>query len=479
MSDSEPDLPSSSFLRTTRSKSIDSKHVKLDDKGKKSVPLKESLTELSSDSEDSDDKIKKKSDNEGNKSKNSDSEYDSANNSEKEENFENTKKSENSKLKDLKYKDLKEKNRSLKKSLQSEKRKSANFNNRNENPNNMTNIPVGDLITAIPMFDGNLKKLDQFINTGDVYNSIVEEAQKNTLLAILKTKIAGEALEKVRPIDDINTWNNLKTRLKDRLRKPLTFEYAQEDLNSVFQKKDENLMDFGNRVKEKLRKINEVSSSLSANNDALAVVRSANEKIAIAKFQQNIRDENIKILVSAASKTSLDDSISFALQVELMRKNSNLKHCSICNGTNHDTNSCFQRNKNNDQTRKNFSASNKSRFNQNNFGNRSFGSNNYRNYNNSNKNFSNDGNRSNEQQSNSNSYNTDFRNRNNTNYKSNSGQSNNSFNDQNKNQPKNDYQNKNNQRSIKTAGAHEPDVSITTLADILNVKMVDESTKNI
>lgn len=77
-----------------------------------------------------------------------------------------------------------------------------------------------------------------------------------------------------------------------------------------------------------------------------------NEKLAISKFEQNIRDQTIKVLVSAGGKSTLDDCITFAMQKELIEKNKNIKNCTWCGIPNHTEETCFKKKNSGNQNRK-------------------------------------------------------------------------------------------------------------------------------
>lgn len=212
--------------------------------------------------------------------------------------------------------------------------------------NSKMQVEAKDVIAGIPMFSGDVKLLDGFLNAADLYYSLVEENQKATVLKIIKAKITGEALSKAGPFgDELNTWALLKKRIKEKVKKPISLEYAQEDLNQVFQKKDESIEDYGARVKSKLKKLNEASKPLSDSIEQRKVLQKMNEKQAISKFEQNIRDTTIKVLVSAAGKSTLDECITFAMQKELTEKNKNIKFCTLCGLSDHNEKTCNNRKK--------------------------------------------------------------------------------------------------------------------------------------
>lgn len=169
----------------------------------------------------------------------------------------------------------------------------------------------------------------------------MSEAQKPTLLLIIKAKIRGEALVKIAPLTDITTWAALKTKIRNAIRKPVSYEFAQEDLASSFQKRDESIEDYAKRFESKLHKLNEASRSLAQTDPEKAILIKANEKLAISKFEQNIRDNTVRILVTASAKTTLDEAIHIALHREMSEKSkNNKKSCTFCGLPNHTEDMC-------------------------------------------------------------------------------------------------------------------------------------------
>lgn len=217
--------------------------------------------------------------------------------------------------------------------------------------NSNMQVEAKDVIAGIPAFNGDPKQLDGLINAAGLYYNLVEENQRASVLKIIKAKVCGEGLFKAGPFgEDINTWDLMKKRLTEKIKKPVTLEYAQEDLHQVFQKKGESVEDYGARIKTKLKRLNEASKLLTNSDDSFKVVKQMNEKQAINKFEQNIRDPTIKVLVSAASKLTLDECVTFAMQKELIEKSKNVRACTICGLTNHDESSCRKKNNTESET---------------------------------------------------------------------------------------------------------------------------------
>lgn len=169
---------------------------------------------------------------------------------------------------------------------------------------------------------------------------LVAEDKRESLLEIIKAKISGDALNKIQPIGELNTWELLRKRLREKVGKHVSIEYAQEDLNSICQKTDETIEKYGDRVKKKLRALNDAMRNETQNEAERIVLRKVNEKHAISKFEQNLKDTTIKVLTSAAAKSSLEESIQFAMQKELLEKTKNVVTCSFCGFKNHSSDEC-------------------------------------------------------------------------------------------------------------------------------------------
>lgn len=204
----------------------------------------------------------------------------------------------------------------------------------------MALFTIKDLVSAVPVYDGDEKQLETFINVCSKFYSLIEENQKEKFVTIIQTKITGEALADLQPIDDLKTWDDIKRKLEEKLRTPDTYEYAQEELSTIRQRKDEGMENYGKRIRKGLDKLNLSSKSLTNEEAALISLRKANEIHAIRKFEQNMFDERIKLMVGAATFKSLQEAIKFAMNKELFRKTTKDKICTFCKINGHTEDEC-------------------------------------------------------------------------------------------------------------------------------------------
>lgn len=216
--------------------------------------------------------------------------------------------------------------------------------NRNKKPgsetNTMTTLTYTDIINAIPIFEGHQKDLDYFISTCSTYNEIITAEQKPMFLSIVKTKLKGIALTKMEPFSEMTSWQLVQTRLEEKFKRPLNFEIAQDEISNVRQARTDSIEVYGNNIRFALHKLNKASESLTTDENALKLLRTANEKLAARRFEQGLYNINLKLCVGAKDCNSLDTAISYAMQKENLYKNESRIRCNFCNIIGHTENEC-------------------------------------------------------------------------------------------------------------------------------------------
>lgn len=204
-------------------------------------------------------------------------------------------------------------------------------------------LSLNDIITGISPYSGKPSDLESFINQCESYYELVEDAHKLQVLKIIKTRLKGEAYNKMIPMTDIVTWDALKAKLKEKIQKKVTIEFATQDLSSVRQKSGESVEKYGDRVRIKLRKLKEASRTLTNDQGQLSVLNQAHEKLAVSNFETNISNESLRLLVTAANKSNLDDAISYAMQRDLIMNVSNVNKCTFCSVAGHSESECYKK----------------------------------------------------------------------------------------------------------------------------------------
>lgn len=222
-----------------------------------------------------------------------------------------------------------------------ERKKNKNKNKKPDSESNtMAALSYTDIINAIPIFEGHQKDLDYFISTCSTYNEIVKDEQKSMFLSIVKTKLKGIALTKMEPFSEMTTWQMVQTRLEEKFKRPLNFEIAQDEISNIRQARNDSIEIYGNNIRFALHKLNKASESLTTDENALKLLRTANEKLATRKFEQGLYNINLKLCVGAKDCNSLDTAISYAMQKENLYKNESRDRCNYCHIVGHTENEC-------------------------------------------------------------------------------------------------------------------------------------------
>lgn len=210
----------------------------------------------------------------------------------------------------------------------------------------MAELTYTDLITIIPIFEGQQEDLDYLISTCSTFDEIVAEEQKDMFVSIVKAKLKGIALTKMQPFSDLKKWDQIKTRLEEKFKRPITYETAQDEISNIRQNRTESIEIYGNNVRLALHKLNIASETLTTDVGSLRLLRTANEKIAVRKFEHGLYNDNLKICIGAKDYSSLDIAISYAMEKENLYKNESRIRCNYCNIVGHIEKECGQKQQN-------------------------------------------------------------------------------------------------------------------------------------
>lgn len=217
-----------------------------------------------------------------------------------------------------------------------------------EDKSDMT-LKIGDILTAIPTFDGSEKDLDTFMNVCQSFDDLLDNDQKEQLPGLIKMRIVGRALARIQPTNELDTWARIKAKLEKTFKKPLTYELAQYELAMIKQKRNESIEQYAERIRNGLEKLNTATQGLTKDEGALLALQCTNDKQALQHFEQNIFNDDLRIRVDSANKSTLGEAISFAKQKEISLKLNTTKTCDFCKMTGHEIADCRRKNFNQSQ----------------------------------------------------------------------------------------------------------------------------------
>lgn len=185
-----------------------------------------------------------------------------------------------------------------------------------EENNRNYNIRLGDAIVMVPTFSGtddDKTTFDDFIaGCNDAKNMLPEQAEA-PLVQLIKTKLRGAALERVREKEaEINTIESLIKVLKEIcLPKKSTMELCG-DLAQTAQLPTENVAIYYNRIRKLFNNL--INAYKSENNNNIDNDRKAEWEIACTK--QFIKGLQEDIYQSIKERNSLDKAYSEAIELE-------------------------------------------------------------------------------------------------------------------------------------------------------------------
>jgi hypothetical protein len=197
---------------------------------------------------------------------------------------------------------------------------------------------------SIPSTDG-VKDLQKFFDLGDKYNARIPNVHTVDFQLLVLAKLEGKAYELCRNLEEIN-WDNIKRALEDSFSDKKSISLLNIELANCFQKENESVAEFGNRVKTIIRKLSKAYKEQDAN-----ILYYDTEAPALSAFEDGLIDPNMRILIKS-NCVSLDDALKVATIEENRKKNKYEKNiishvnltnnCTYCGESNHNQHFCMK-----------------------------------------------------------------------------------------------------------------------------------------
>lgn len=198
------------------------------------------------------------------------------------------------------------------------------------------------LCKLIPQeFSGNRFDLGQFLANCNNAHQLASEVQKLPLLYFILSRITGRAKEQLAQ-QQFTNWDELKNKLKILYQDKKHYCQIMEELNNCFQKPNENINDFFQRLEIlNSRALSAAQQYTNIPSHLPGKIQTINE-ITLNRFiyhshsaiSQMLRWKDFDNLNSAYSAALAEEK---ALNIQ---KTSKIKFCKICKRNNHDTFQC-------------------------------------------------------------------------------------------------------------------------------------------
>ncbi|KAL7289389.1 hypothetical protein TKK_0016590 [Trichogramma kaykai] len=217
--------------------------------------------------------------------------------------------------------------------------------------NTLKKVNIEVLLKVIPEYNGYNIPLSTFLEGLEEAFAMVSEAQKPTLTRLVRSRLTGEALKAIIG-EKFDTLDKLKTYLKDYFAPSVSAHKLRGDMAAEFQRENEGVVKFANRIKNLVRRIAEVEGiSEDTHKDAAAALGFAASEC----FRQGLKSE---IETQMEEAEGIDDLVKNAIAAERRIENKrklrgeslakqvshlNLKEvviCQICKETDHSADKC-------------------------------------------------------------------------------------------------------------------------------------------
>ncbi|KAL7287676.1 hypothetical protein TKK_0018073 [Trichogramma kaykai] len=203
------------------------------------------------------------------------------------------------------------------------------------------------LLKIVPEFNGYNIPLSIFLKGVNEAFSMVSATQKATLLLLIRSRLTGEAANSIYDMT-FTTLDEFKKHFKDYFSSAVEPYQLRARLGTEYQREDERVMTFANRLKELVRRITE-AENITAQADVKAL-----EEIAVECFKKGLKESIERKLIDA---TNIKDIVKNAiaaersLQARQILRSKDIKQtthintvsCQLCNEQNHTADKCPSR----------------------------------------------------------------------------------------------------------------------------------------
>jgi len=199
-------------------------------------------------------------------------------------------------------------------------------------------------------FDGDKRKLREFIENVDVVFELVDPNKHDILLKYVKAIITRDGRSKLMVRDLTHSWELVKAILEEKYATRRTLHYYACKMFSARQGKNENIASWGNKLDELQTDLREADRRVCKPEEILGAI-GLNNHLGKACFIQGLYNERIQTIVQSRGESIL---LSQAIEISLEEESAILSvkgrspsaangpplRCNKCNTIGHTANGC-------------------------------------------------------------------------------------------------------------------------------------------
>jgi len=200
-------------------------------------------------------------------------------------------------------------------------------------------------------FDGDKRKLREFIENVDVVFELVDPSKHDVLLKFVKAKITGDARSKLMVRDLTHSWELVKGILEENFATRRTLDFYACKMFNARQGKAETIASWGNKIDEMQTDLREAARRVCKKEEILGAIGLINH-LGKACFIQGLFNERIQTIVRSRGESIL---LSQAIEISLEEESAILSmkerspstasgpplRCNKCNKLGHTANRCM------------------------------------------------------------------------------------------------------------------------------------------
>lgn len=200
-------------------------------------------------------------------------------------------------------------------------------------------------------FDGDKRKLREFVENVDVVFELVDPSKHDILLKFVKAKITGDARSKLMVRDLTHSWDLVKAILEENYATRRTLDYYACKMFNARQSKGESIASWGNKIDELQTDLREAARRVCKLEEIQGAIGLINH-LGKACFIQGLHNERIQTVVRSRGESIL---LSQAIEISLEEESAILSvkerstsaangpplRCNKCNKLGHTANRCM------------------------------------------------------------------------------------------------------------------------------------------
>ena len=192
-------------------------------------------------------------------------------------------------------------------------------NSSNESDEALQYCSIGESMKLIAHhFDGDKRKLREFIENVDVVFELVDPSKHDVLLKFAKAKITGEARSKLMVRDLTHSWELVSAILEENYATRRTLDYYTCKMFSARQSKNESVASWGHKIDELQTDLREAARGVCKPDEilgAIGLINHLGKVLYNERIQTIVRSRGESIFLSQAIEMSLEE-VSAILSVK-------------------------------------------------------------------------------------------------------------------------------------------------------------------